>query len=80
MFTIPGLKKGWLSQLRSVAASSGSSCSSGTGKASHVLRSMGINEADAANSIRISLGHFNTIADISIIAEELIAGAKRLRV
>src|SRR6185503_4136059 len=61
--TVPGLPRGWLAQLSEVAASSGSSCASGAGKASHVLQAMGVAEADAANSVRISLGVPTTAAE-----------------
>jgi cysteine desulfurase len=77
--TLPGLPRGWLAQLAEVAASSGSSCASGTGEPSHVLQEMGMSDADAANSVRISLGVPTTAADVDAIAAALIAGAKRLR-
>jgi len=79
MLTLPGLGRGWLTQLREVAASSGSSCASGTGKESHVLMAMGLSEKDAGNSIRISLGRMTTSDEVDIIAERLIDGANRLR-
>lgn len=79
MLTVPGMEKGWLAQLKSVAASSGSSCSSGTGKTSHVLKAMNLDDKDAANSIRISFGHFNDIDEVETIARELIKGAEKLQ-
>ena len=79
MLTVPGLPKGWLSQLRNIAASSGSSCASGSGKTSHVLQAMGVKKSDAANSIRISLGQPTTKAEVKEIATRLIEGANRLR-
>jgi cysteine desulfurase len=77
--TVPGLPRGLLAQLTAVAASGGSSCASGTGKASHVLRAMGVPEADAGNSVRISLGQPTTEDEVDAIAADLIAGARRLR-
>jgi len=77
--TIPGLPKGWLVQLRDVAASSGSSCASADGKPSHVLAAMGLSEKDAANSLRVSLGRPTTNENIDHIATRLIDGAKKLQ-
>jgi len=75
----PGLPRGWLAQLTEIAASGGSSCSSATGKPSQVLLAMGVPAADAANAIRISLGVPSTAAEVAIIAQSLIDGARRLQ-
>ena len=77
-FTYPNLPRGWLAQLATIAASGGSSCTSGTGKASTVLLAMGVGSSDAANSIRISLGVPTTAAEVSAIATALVDGARRL--
>lgn len=50
--------------LAGVAVSSGSACSSGTLKPSHVLMAMGANETDAKSALRFSLGWATTEADI----------------
>jgi len=50
--------------LGGVAVSSGSACSSGKVKASHVLAAMGADEETAGQSIRISLGYASTAADV----------------
>lgn len=78
MLTLPGLRHGWLTQLANVAASAGSACASGTGEASHVLTALGVNRADARNSIRISLGDGTTGGETVAIATALIQGAQRL--
>ena len=49
---------------RRVALSSGSSCSSASGKPSHVLRAMGRSGAEPAASLRFGLGRGTTAADI----------------
>ena len=50
-----------------IAVSTGSACSSGTPKPSHVLKSMGFSDFESANSIRISLGASTTEDDIQEI-------------
>lgn len=50
--------------LEGIAVSSGSACSSGTFKPSHVLAAMGYNEADARAALRFSTGWATTDADI----------------
>lgn len=55
--------------LRELAISTTSACASASGKASYVLKAMGLSEQDALSSIRLSLGRFTTDAQIdSIIA------------
>ncbi|MBT8402117.1 MAG: cysteine desulfurase NifS, partial [Rhodothermia bacterium] len=54
-----------------VCASSGSACTSGTIRPSHVLLAMG-READVAKaSVRFSIGSSNTIAEIERAADAL---------
>ena len=50
--------------LRGIAVSSGSACSSGKVGKSHVLSSMGVSEEDARSSIRISFDYQQTIEDV----------------
>ena len=50
--------------LEGVATSSGSACSSGSWKASHVLSAMGVPEDETKCALRISLGWATTQADI----------------
>ncbi|KKZ11235.1 MAG: cysteine desulfurase [Candidatus Synechococcus spongiarum SP3] len=49
---------------RRVALSSGSSCSSASGKPSHVLRALGRSSAESAASLRFGLGRGTTAADV----------------
>ena len=49
--------------LAGVAISAGAACSSGKVAASHVLRAMGVAEAEAATAIRVSLGWRSTAQD-----------------
>lgn len=49
-----------LSDARQVAFSLGSACGSGSGRVSHVLRAIGLCEADARSSIRLGWGRYTT--------------------
>lgn len=57
--------------LAGVACSSGSACTSGTLDASHVLLAMGLNEAEAHGSLRMTLGTDTTDADIDAVLDIL---------
>lgn len=50
--------------IEGIAISSGSACSSGTVKISHVLKAMGMDGKNPAAALRISLGHTTTEQDI----------------
>ena len=61
-----------LSRLQpSVAASSGSACTSGYMQNSHVLRAIGLDEAEARAGIRLSLGRFTSKVEIDRAAEAI---------
>jgi cysteine desulfurase len=47
-----------------LAASTGSACTSGEPLASHVLRAIGLSEADANASLRFGVGRFTTESDV----------------
>jgi cysteine desulfurase len=60
-----------MSHLRDIAFSAGSACASGSGRSSHVLRAIGLTEAEATGSIRIGFGRYTT-------EEELVTALKRI--
>ena len=63
----------------SVAASTGSACSSASIEPSYVLRALGLDEAAARGSVRLGVGRFTTEAEIDFAADALIAAVRRLR-
>lgn len=65
--------------MKGVAASTGSACSSKSLKASHVLLACGLKELEAHGSLRITLGRENTKADISHVLKVLPPIAEWLR-
>lgn len=65
--------------LKGIAASSGSACTSGSLDPSHVLLAMGLTHEVAHGSLRITMGRGNTEADIDYCLEVLPEIVERLR-
>lgn len=65
--------------LKGIAASSGSACTSGSLDPSHVLLAMGLSHEVAHGSLRISLGRDNTVEDIDYCLTVLPEIIERLR-
>jgi cysteine desulfurase len=65
--------------LAGVAASSGSACTSGSLEPSHVLTAMGIPEDLARGSMRLTVGHDNTMEQIDYLLDILPGIVSRLR-
>ncbi|WP_338446211.1 cysteine desulfurase family protein [Pelagerythrobacter marensis] len=53
-----------MSECREVMFSAGSACASGSGKTSHVLKAIGLSEAQAKTAIRIGFGRYTTIEQL----------------
>lgn len=70
---------------RGIECSTGSACNAGVPQASHVLLAMGCTDTEARSSLRFTLGHTSTEADVDAVLEAIgpvaerahAAGAKR---
>jgi cysteine desulfurase len=81
-FSFPGCEGDSLLLLldaRGVEVSTGSACSAGVARPSHVLLAMGADEDRARASLRFSLGHTSTPADVDALIEALPAVIDRAR-
>ena len=58
--------------LAGFAVSAGSACSAGAARPSHVLQAMGVSEAEARASIRVSLGRFTKREEIVSFADLIL--------
>ena len=68
-----------ISELRQVAFSSGSACASGSGRPSHVLSALGLNDREARSSIRIGLGRYTHEEELAEALALINEGAARQR-
>lgn len=57
--------------LAGIAASSGSACTSGSQRPSHVLEALGVPAVDAVGGLRLSLGHSNRPEDVDYLLARL---------
>jgi cysteine desulfurase len=65
--------------LEGIQVSSGSACSSGSARPSHVVLALGFSEWVAVNSIRVSFSHHNSYEDAQRIVKVLEQVALRVR-
>jgi cysteine desulfurase len=81
-FSFPGCEGDALMMLldaHGVQCSTGSACTAGVARASHVLLAMGASEERARGSLRFSLGHTSTSEDIDALIEALGPAVDRAR-
>jgi cysteine desulfurase len=81
-FSFPGCEGDALLLLldaRGIECSTGSACSAGVPQPSHVLLAMGVPEALARGSLRFSLGHTSTQADVDAVVEAIGPVVERAR-
>ena len=68
-----------MSDLRDIAFSAGSACASGSGRSSHVLRALGLTDAQARSSIRIGFGRYTTEEELLTAIDRIKAAAEAQR-
>lgn len=74
---LPGLDADRLiSEVRGVALAAGSACASGSGRASHVLSAIGLDERDARSSLRLGFGRYTTMAELEQAAQWINEAAR----
>ncbi|SCL20022.1 cysteine desulfurase family protein [Micromonospora inyonensis] len=81
-FSFPGCEGDALLLLldaQGIACSTGSACSAGVAQPSHVLLAMGADNDRARSSLRFSLGHTSTGADVDALIAALPAAVERAR-
>jgi cysteine desulfurase len=81
-FSFPGCEGDALLMLLDAAGvecSTGSACSAGVAQPSHVLLAMGAGDDRARSSLRFSLGHPSTAADVDALVEALPSAVERAR-
>jgi cysteine desulfurase len=65
--------------MKDLAVSSGSACTSANPEPSHVLRALGIDDDLVRASLRFGLGRFNTEEEVDFAAETVADAVRRLR-
>jgi len=66
-----------MSECRDVAFSLGSACASGSGRPSHVLRAIGLDDREARSSIRLGFGRYTSMEELEAAAEIINHAADR---
>ncbi|WP_127782655.1 cysteine desulfurase family protein [Rhodococcus sp. X156] len=64
---------------RGIECSTGSACTSGVAQPSHVLIAMGVDPHAARSSLRLSLGHTSTEADVHTFLDAIVPVVERAR-
>jgi cysteine desulfurase len=81
-FSFPGCEGDALLLLldaQGIACSTGSACSAGVAQPSHVLLAMGADDDRARSSLRFTLGHTSTSADVDALLAALPSAIERAR-
>jgi cysteine desulfurase len=81
-FSFPGCEGDALLLLldaKGISCSTGSACSAGVAQPSHVLLAMGADDDRARSSLRFTLGHTSTAADVDALLDALPGAVERAR-
>lgn len=78
--SIPGIKaRALIPQLKNIAIATGSACTSAEVKPSHVIQALGYGDERAHSALRISVGRFNTQAEIDMALSQIVTTVQSLR-
>lgn len=69
----------FLLDLNQIAVSTGSACSAGAVKSSHVLESMGLERERVRSAVRFSFGKYNTEEEVEITVQALKKSVNKIR-
>lgn len=69
-----------MSDCRDIAFSAGSACASGSGRPSHVLRAIGLTDAEARSSIRLGFGRYTGEGELADAIDRIVAAADAQRI
>ncbi len=64
-----------ISDVRGIAFSAGSACASGSGRPSHVLKAIGLSDAEARSSIRLGFGRYTSDAELDRALDLILEAA-----
>ncbi|MBC2668700.1 cysteine desulfurase family protein [Novosphingobium piscinae] len=66
-----------MSDLRDIGFAAGSACASGSGRPSHVLQAIGLDQAAARSSLRLGFGRYTRMAEVVAACTRIAAAAAR---
>jgi cysteine desulfurase len=66
-----------ISEVRAVAFSAGSACASGSGRPSHVLKAIGLSDAEIRSSIRLGFGRYTSGEELGSALGLITSAAER---
>ncbi|QHL90819.1 aminotransferase class V-fold PLP-dependent enzyme [Sphingomonas changnyeongensis] len=66
-----------IADVRGVAFSAGSACASGSGRPSHVLRAIGLADAEARASIRLGFGRYTRVEELNRALDMILDAADK---
>ena len=69
----------FLLDMKGIAVSTGSACSAGAVKQSHVLKAMGLSDSRIRSAVRFTFGKYNTFEEVDEVVAELKSAVAKIR-
>jgi cysteine desulfurase len=69
-----------MSEVKELAFSAGSACTSADLKPSHVLKAMGLSDEDSKSSVRISFGRFTTNEELEFSINKIVNTVEKIKI